>query len=73
MLSIALIGVQAIGIVAYAADGGTADQQEMVQVSTYDELVAAIDAAQDGDVIGINDVVCIPANVNWVALTSILP
>lgn len=53
MLIAALIGVQVIEIVAYAADERTADQQEIVEVSTYDELVAAIDAAQDGDVIGL--------------------
>lgn len=60
MLIAALIGVQVIEIVAYAADEGTADQQQMVEVSTYDELVAAIDAAQDGDVIGILSEITVP-------------
>lgn len=53
MLSLALISAQATQIVAYAADEVIANQQAMVEVNTYDELVDAIDAAQDGDVIGL--------------------
>lgn len=44
-----LLGVQAMEALATSTD----DPVQLVEVSTYDELVVAIDAAQDGDVIGL--------------------
>ena len=60
----ALLGVQVMELVAYAAETGTDALEPSVVCSNYSQLYSAIIQAQDGDVIGINDTIIVGGNVN---------
>lgn len=57
MLIGSLLGVHVMEVMAVATD------EAIVEVSTYEELVAAIDAAQNGDVIGLTATIEIQADI----------
>lgn len=58
MLLIALVTVQVVQVTALASEEGQA-----VQVSTWDDLLAAVIASQEGDVIEVMDVITIPSGI----------
>ena len=60
----ALLGVQVMEMVAFAAETGTDALEPSVVCSNYSQLYSAIIQAQDGDVIGINDTIIVGGNVN---------
>ena len=58
MLLIALVTVQVVQVTALASEEGQA-----VQVSTWDDLLAAVIASQEGDVIEVMDAITIPSGI----------
>ena len=58
MLLIALVTVQVVQVTALASEEGQA-----VQVSTWDDLLAAVIASQEGDVIEVMDEITIPSGI----------
>lgn len=58
MLLIALVTVQVVQVTALASEEG-----QSVQVSTWDDLLAAVIASQEGDVIEVMDEITIPSGI----------
>lgn len=58
MLLIALVTVQVVQVTALASEEG-----QTVQVSTWDDLLAAVIASQEGDVIEVMDEITIPSGI----------
>ena len=58
MLLIALVTVQVVQVTALASEEG-----QTVQVSTWDDLLAAVIASQEGDVIEVMDAITIPSGM----------
>lgn len=58
MLLIALVTVQVVQVTALASEEG-----QTVQVSTWDDLLAAVIASQEGDVIEVMDAITIPSGI----------
>lgn len=58
ILLIALVTVQVVQVTALASEEGQA-----VQVSTWDDLLAAVIASQEGDVIEVMDEITIPSGI----------
>lgn len=58
ILLIALVTVQVVQVTALASEEGQA-----VQVSTWDDLLAAVIASQEGDVIEVMDAITIPSGI----------
>ena len=58
MLLIALVTVQVVQVTALASEEG-----QTVQVSTWDDLLAAVIASQEGNVIEVMDAITIPSGI----------
>ena len=61
MLLIALVTVQVVQVTALASE--ESGEGQAVQVSTWDDLLAAVIASQEGDVIEVMDEITIPSGI----------